>query len=227
MLGAGPRKGPDINRMVSDPILPRHPEHKHNALYDHIAEQVRTAAPDRPSAKRANLTAGLLDAYLRNQPNPELRIDETRIRDLRVVVGNPDAATPSWFLVSASQSQSPAVERISVSLAYADVPASQTLARYGQERSVGADGYLTDPGITRTPIPGLQRAPLDDVNAIVLHTLPAAQQTARSVTGARPPDPVEPTSSLTRTAASSRRPVWSVIPTTLAPYSPGARTKAR
>lgn len=152
-------------------ILPNDPGHPHNALYRHLLQGVDAAEPGRTVEQRSNLAAGLVDAYLQSRPERERdqRLDETVIRDLRVTPGARDAPTPSLFVVSGTQTPSDAAPRISTPLATADVPASQTLAAHAQQRTVGADGYLTDPNITRTPIPALERGPLTDVNGIVMH----------------------------------------------------------
>ncbi len=152
-------------------ILPNDPNHRHNALYRHLLEGVTTAEPGRTSEQRANLAAGLTDAYLQSRPAGErdIRLDESVIRDLRVMPGGRDAPTPSLFVVSGNQTPSEATPRISTPLATAEVPANQTLAAHAQQRTVGADGYLTDPNITRTSIPALERNPLPDVNGIVMH----------------------------------------------------------
>jgi hypothetical protein len=152
-------------------ILPNDPNHRHNALYRHLLQGVTTAEPGRTPEQRGNLAAGLVDAYLQSRPAGErdLRLDESVIRDLRVMPGGRDAPTPSLFVVSGTQTPGEATPRISTPLATAETPASQTLAAYAQQRTVGADGYLTDPNITRTPIPALERNPLPDLNAIVMH----------------------------------------------------------
>ncbi len=152
-------------------ILPNDPNHRHNALYRQLLEGVTTAEPGRTPEQRANLAAGLTDAYLQSRPTGErdLRIDESVIRDLRVMPGGRDAPTPSLFVVSGTQTASEATPRISTPLATAEIPASQTLAAHAQQRTVGADGYLTDPNIIRTSIPALERNPLTDVNGIVMH----------------------------------------------------------
>ena len=152
-------------------ILPNDPNHRHNALYRQLLQGVTTAEPGRTPEHRANLAAGLTDAYLQSRPAGErdVRLDETVIRDLRVMPGARDAPTPSLFVVSGTQTPSEATPRISTPLATAEVPASQTLAFHAQQRTVGANGYLTDPNITRTSIPALERNPLPDVNGIVMH----------------------------------------------------------
>ncbi|MBP6749591.1 MAG: N-acetylmuramoyl-L-alanine amidase [Xanthomonadaceae bacterium] len=152
-------------------ILPDNPDHRHHALYRHVAQGVATAMPERTAEQQANLTAGLVDAYLQSRPERErnLRLDESAIRDLRVVPGAPGAATPSLFLVSGTQTPNDATPRISTPLSTADVPARETLAGHAQQRTVGADGFLTDPGIVRTRVPGLERAEMPDVNGIVMH----------------------------------------------------------
>lgn len=150
-------------------ILPDDPHHRHNALYRHLLEGVEAAQPDLDARQRANLAAGLTDAYLRSLPESarDLRIDDATVRDLRVVAGRADAPTPSLFVVPGNRSEGAPL--ISTPLATADVAAAQTLAPHAQQRTIGADGYLTDPGITRTAIPGLEREALTDVNGIVLH----------------------------------------------------------
>lgn len=153
----------------ADAILPDDPNHRHHPLYRHLLQGVTTAQPGSSPEQRANLAAGLTDAYLRSLPDADrgLRLDETTIRGLNVVAGNPDAQTPSLFAVAGRPGEGAPL--ISTPLATADVAASQTLATHAQRRTIGADGYLTDPGITRTPIPALEHGQLRDVNAIVLH----------------------------------------------------------
>lgn len=150
-------------------LLPDSPNHRHNPLYNHLVHAVGQAEPGRTPEQRANLAAGLLDSYLQSRPAAErdLRLDETTIRSLQVVAGKPDASTPSLFVVAGNHREGAPL--ISTPLATADAPASQTLERYAQQRSIGQDGYLTAPGITRTSIPALEREPMSAVNAIVLH----------------------------------------------------------
>lgn len=150
-------------------ILPDHAQHPHNPLYRHLLAQVAEVAPERTAQQRANLAAGLLDAYLRTLPEGERgrRLDETTIRGLDVVAGRSDATTPSLFVAGPNQGEG--APRISTPLATAQVAASTTLAAHAQQRSIDADGYLTDPGITRTAIPSLERGALGAVNGIVLH----------------------------------------------------------
>lgn len=152
-------------------ILPNDPDHRHNALYRHLLQGVTAAEPGRSAEQRQNLAAGLVDAYLQSRPERErdLRLDESTIRDLRVLPGGRDAPTPSLFVVSGTQTPSEATPRISTPLTTAEIPASRTLAAHAQQRTVGADGYLTDPDITRTAIPALERGAMTDVNGIVLH----------------------------------------------------------
>lgn len=152
-------------------ILPNDPNHMHNALYRHLLQGVQGAAPGRTAEQQANLAAGLVDAYLQSRPAQErdLRLDETAIRDLRVLPGTPGAQTPSLFVVNGTQTQNDATPRISTPLATAEVPASRTLAGHAQQRSIGADGFLTDPDITRSHIPGLERGAMTSVNGIVMH----------------------------------------------------------
>ena len=161
-----------------DAVLPDDPGHRHYPLYRHLLQGVEAGQPARTPEQHANLAAGLTDAYLQSLPERDrgLRLDETTIRSLSVISGRPDAPTPSLFVVAGTPAV--AARLISTPLATADVAASTTLAAYAQQRTIGADGYLTDPGITRTPIPALEHGHLRDVNGIVLHRTESS--TARS-----------------------------------------------
>lgn len=154
-----------------DPILPDNPGHRHYPLYRHLLQGVEAAQPARTPEQRANLAAGLADAYLQSLPERDrgLRLDETTIRALSVVSGRPDAPTPSLFVVTGTPGA--AAPLISTPLAIVDVAASQTLARYAQQRSVGADGYLTGADIVRSPVARLTAStgPLAGPNSIVMH----------------------------------------------------------
>ena len=152
-----------------DPILPDDPGHRHHPLYRHLLQGVAAAHPGSTPEQRANLAAGLTDAYLRSLPERDrgLRLDETTIRSLSVVPGRLDAPTPSLFVVAGRPGE--ATPLITTPLSTAAIAASQTLARHAQQRTIGADGYLTDPDITRTPIPALERGAMPAVNGIVLH----------------------------------------------------------
>lgn len=48
-------------------------------------------------------------------------------------------------------------------------PAPQSLAPFGRETTIGPDGFLTDPGITRTPVAKIEHGAMPQVNGIVLH----------------------------------------------------------
>jgi hypothetical protein len=152
-----------------NPIQPDDPNHRHHALYRHLLRAVDGIEPQRPPAQRANLAAGLLDAYLQSRPEQErgLRLDETTVQSLQVVAGRRDVPTPSLFVVAGTPRKGAAL--ISTPLTTAEVPASQTLAPYAQQRSIGQDGYLTAPGITRSAVPALERDPMTVVNGVVLH----------------------------------------------------------
>lgn len=150
-------------------LLPDNPNHRHYPLYNHLLRAVGQVEANRPPAERANLAAGLLDAYLQSRPaaERELRLDETTVRSLQVIAGRRDAPTPSLFIVVGEPREGAPL--ILTPLATAGTPASQTLARHAQQCSIGQDGYLTDSGITRTAIPALERNPMTAVNGIVLH----------------------------------------------------------
>lgn len=150
-------------------MLPDNPNHRHHPLYNHLLRAVAQVEPRRTPEERSNLAAGLLDAYLQSRPagERELRLDETTVRSLQVVAGRPDVPTPSLFVVAGNPREGAPL--ISTPLASAGVAANQTLAPYAQQRSIGRDGYLTDPDITRTPVPALERDAMTAVNAIVLH----------------------------------------------------------
>jgi hypothetical protein len=152
-------------------ILPNDPNHRHYPLYQHVLRNLNTLEPGRTAEQRSNLAAGLTDAYLDSLPQNQrnLRLDETTIRDLQVVKGAANAPTPSLFLTSASQAQNDSAPRISTPLATANVPAATTLAAHTQQRTVGADGFLTDQNITQTRIAALEGGNLNAVNGIVLH----------------------------------------------------------
>lgn len=150
-------------------LLPDDPNHRHNPLYNHLLRAVGQIEPHRPPAQRANLAAGLLDAYLQSRPAEErgLRLDETTVRSLQVVAGRLDAPLPSLFVISGAPREGAPL--ISTPLASTDIAASRTLTPYAQARTIDQDGYLTDPDITRTAVPGLERNPMSAVNGIVLH----------------------------------------------------------
>ncbi len=153
----------------ADPILPDDPNHRHYPLYRHLLQGVAAAQPGSGPEQRANLAAGLTDAYLQTLPQSDrgLRLDETTVRGLSVVAGRADAPTPSLFVVAGRPGEGAPL--ISTPLATAEIAASRILAPYAQQRTIGADGYLTDPEITGTSIPALERGALPAVNAIVLH----------------------------------------------------------
>ena len=153
----------------ADPLLPDDPHHRHHPLYRHLLQGVAAAQPGSSPEQRANLAAGLTDAYLRSLPEAERgrRLDETTIRGLNVVAGNPGAPTPSLFVVAGRPGEGAPL--ISTPLATADVAARTTLSPHAQQRTIGADGYLTDPDITRSAIPALERGAMPAVNGIVLH----------------------------------------------------------
>jgi hypothetical protein len=150
-------------------LLPDDPNHRHYALYSHLLGAVTQVEPHRSPEQRANLAAGLLDAYLQSRPaaERELRLDETAIRSLQVVAGRPNAPVPSLFVISGAPREGTPL--ISTPLTTAGIAASETLAPYAQTRTIDQDGYLTDPGITRTAVPALERNPMTAVNCIVLH----------------------------------------------------------
>ncbi len=158
-----------MDQPIPAALLPDDPGHRHHALHARLLAGVQAATPDRTPAQQANLAAGLLDAYLQTLTEPQraLRLDETALARLRVVPGRPDAATPSLFVMRTGASETAPL--VSAPLATADVPAARTLAAHAQQSTVGADGYLTDPAITRTSVPGLERGAMPSVNGIVLH----------------------------------------------------------
>lgn len=158
-----------MSEVTENRVLPDNPNHRHHSLYSHLLRAVGEVEPRRSPEQRANLAAGLLDAYLQSRPAAErdLRMDETTVRSLQVIAGKPDAPTPSLFVLSGAPREGAPL--ISTPLATADIAAGQTLAPYAQQRSIGQNGYLTDPGITRTAVPGLERNPMTAVNGIVLH----------------------------------------------------------
>jgi hypothetical protein len=144
-------------------ILPNNPGHRHYPLYEHILKELDKAQPNQTAEHKRNLAAGLTDAYLDSLPASQrnLRLDETTVSQLSVKSGNANAVTPSIFL----NSNPP----VSTPLSTADVPAATTLADHKQQRTIGADGYLTDPNITQTKIPQLENGPMAAVNGIVMH----------------------------------------------------------
>lgn len=152
--------GPAETRLPDDPL---HPDHE---MYQGLLERVRALGP-READERENLAAALYADLRRKQPY-------MLASDLgQVVAGDPDAERPSLFATPRegyhAHAGDPASLVFSAPVAAATRPASETLAPFGKQTTIGADGYLTDAGIVHTPIARIGHGPMPQVNGIVLH----------------------------------------------------------
>lgn len=145
--------------VLPSPILPYDTAHPDHARYQKVYDGVK-AAGQWNDAESRNLAAGLYDQLKRN---PQMADFD------RIVAGKPDAAVPSLFAMKGNGDPSPTQPWVSVPLAMAKTDADQTLRAYAHTPQVGKDGYLTDPGITKQPIAALEKGPLKDINAVVMH----------------------------------------------------------
>ncbi|WP_165942311.1 peptidoglycan recognition family protein [Luteimonas terricola] len=145
------------------PLDPLHPDHE---MYQRLLAGV--AALDRWEPAQASNLAAALYADLRAKQPHMLASDLGR-----VLAGDPMAQRPSLFAAPRSgyhaHTSDPAILLFSTPITAADHPASQTLMPFGRHTTIDHTGYLTDPGITRTPISAISHAPMPQVNGVVLH----------------------------------------------------------
>jgi len=141
---------------------PLHPDHE---MYQRLLAGV-TALDRWGSAQASNLAAALYADLRAKQPH-------MLASDLgRVLAGDPIAQRPSLFAAPRSGYHSHTSDPsmlFSTPIKAADHPASQSLMPFGRHTTIDHTGYLTDPGITRTPISAISHAPMAQVNGVVLH----------------------------------------------------------
>lgn len=146
--------------------LPSDPRHPDNELYQRLLAGVEQTA-NRTPEQNANLASALYAHVRDRQPH----ITAADIGD--VVASAPGAAQASLFAVARNgyhtHDPDPAALRFGVPLGAVTRPSQESLAPYARVVTVGADGFLTDPGITRTPVAGIEHAAMSQVNGIVLH----------------------------------------------------------
>lgn len=147
-------------RLPSDPL---HPDHE---MYQRVLTGVQGLGRWTPE-QNANLAAALYADIRSEQPH-------MLARDIgQIVAGDPAAPQPSVFAMPRAgyhtHNPDPAAMRFSAPVDAVSRPAQESLAPFGRETSIGRDGYLTDPGITRTPVAQIEHAALAQVNGIVLH----------------------------------------------------------
>ena len=151
---------------VRSPRLPLDPLHPDHEMYQRLLAGV--VALDRwDQAQAVNLAAGLYADLRAKQPH-------MLATDLgRVLGGDLAAEQPSLFATPRSGYHShtgdPAALLFSTPIAAANRPAHEALTPFERHTTIDSEGYLTDPGITRTPIPAISHAPMPQVNGIVLH----------------------------------------------------------
>ncbi len=141
----------------------RHPDYE---MYQRLLAGVEQTG-QRPPEQNANLASALY-AEVRNR-QPHMRAEDIGT----VIAGNPGAGEPSLFAVARAgyhtHDPDPAALRFGVLLSAATRASQESLAPFGRQVTVGADGFLTDPGITRTPVAGVAHDAMPQVNGIVLH----------------------------------------------------------
>lgn len=147
-------------RLPSDPL---HPDHE---MYQRLLSGVQDLQRWSPEHS-ANLAAALYADIRSRQPH-------MRVQDIgQVVAGDPDAPRPSVFALARAgyhtHDPDPAALRFGVSIEAALHPARASLASFGRETTIGQDGFLTDPEITRTAVARIEHGAMPQVNAIVLH----------------------------------------------------------
>lgn len=147
-------------RLPSDPL---HPDHE---MYQRLLASLAAIEPPDPGG-RANLAAALYVDLRSKQPHM-LASDVGKL-----VVGDANAKNPSVFVTPRSgyhnHSSDPATLLFGAPLSAASRPLHETLADYGRKTSIDEAGYLTDPGITHTPIERISHSRMPQVNGIVLH----------------------------------------------------------
>jgi hypothetical protein len=159
---------------MADPTnlrLPSDPLHPDNEMYQRILTGVQGLQRGTPE-QNANLAAALYADIRTRQPH-------MTAQDIgQIVAGDPNAAQPSVFAIPRagyhSHDPDPAALRFGAPVDAMTRPAQTTLAPFGRETTIGQDGFLTDPGITRTPVPRLEHGAMAQVDGIVLHRTESA-----------------------------------------------------
>lgn len=151
---------PSNTRLPSDPL---HPDHE---MYQRVLTGVEGLNRWSPE-QSANIAAALYADIRSRQP-------DITARDIgQISAGDPNASQPSVFASLRpdfhTHNPDPAALRFSAPTEATNRPAQQSLAPFGREITIGQDGFLTDPGITRTAIPQLERGAMPQVDGIVLH----------------------------------------------------------
>lgn len=152
--------GSTSTRIPDDPL---HPDH---AIYARLLNGVSALGRWNPT-QCENLAAALYADLRTKQPRMQAS-------DLgRILAGDHGAERPSLFAAPRadyhSHTSDPASLLFSARLDAAARPASRTLAPFARQTSIDMDGFLTDPGMTRTPISRIEHAAMPHVNGIVLH----------------------------------------------------------
>lgn len=147
-------------------ILPSDPLHPDHEMFQRILRGVQETG-GWPPEQATNLAAALYAEIRSRQPH-------MMASDIgQIAKGAPGAASPSIFATVAANYHThdpdPAALRFSALASTATQPAEQTLAPYGRTISIGQDGYLSDPGITHSPVANIAHAQMPQVNGIVLH----------------------------------------------------------
>ncbi|WP_305806529.1 peptidoglycan recognition family protein [Stenotrophomonas sp. YIM B06876] len=147
-------------RLPNDPL---HPDHE---MHQRILTGMQ-AVGSWNTEQAANLAAALYAELRGRQP-------QMLARDIgQVLIGDPDAARPSVFVVPRagyhSHESDPAALRFGVPVEARWRPAHESLASYSRDISIGADGFLMDRGVVHTPISRIQHGVMEQVNGIVLH----------------------------------------------------------
>lgn len=135
-------------------------------MYRHVLSQIRTLGPW--GDRHAESLAAALYADIRGK-QPHLGAGDLG----NVLPGLPGAERPSLFATPRSgyhhHANDPARLVFSAPLAVASISKSDTLAPFRRLTTIDKDGYLTDPGITHTPIAAISHAGISRINGIVLH----------------------------------------------------------
>lgn len=147
-------------RLPSDPL---HPDHE---MYQRLLRGVQDLQRWTPE-QNANLAAALYADIRSRQPHMQAR-------DIgQVVAGATGAVQPSVFALPRADyhthNPDPAALRFGVPIESASRPAQASLAPFARPTTIGQDGFLTDPGITRTAVARIEHGAMAQVDAIVLH----------------------------------------------------------
>ncbi len=135
-------------------------------MHRRISAGVRSSGPWTDEEAK-NLTAALYAELRDRQPH-------MLARDVgRIAIGDPAAARPSVFIAPREgyhhHEADPAALRFAVPIEARARPARESLAAFGREISIRADGFITDRDIVHTPVARIQQGNMEQVNGIVLH----------------------------------------------------------